>query len=91
MIRVNEMKIATTAPDALRILWKEKVFFETKNVNVIKKELKKRGYNLTDKNLMMALKNAKFLTRRGEKRNYSYVQKHPYRRRVNYGELKKEN
>ena len=78
MIRVNEMKIAMTAPAALRILWKEKVFFEAKSVNVIKRELEKHGYNFTDKNLMMALKNAKFLTRRGEKGDYSYVQKHPY-------------
>ncbi len=72
------MKIAKSAPDALKILWREKVFLKPKNVKTIESELEKRGYNFTDKNLMMALKSAKFLTRKGEPGNYSYVQKHPY-------------
>ena len=70
--------IAKTAPDALKILWKEKVFFKPKNVKVIEAELEKRGYNFTDKNLMMALKSSKFLTRRGDTGNYLYLQKHPF-------------
>jgi repressor of nif and glnA expression len=72
------MKIAKTAPDALKILWKEKVFLKPKDVNTIESELEKRGYNFTDKNLMMALKSAKFLTRKGQAGSYSYVQKYPF-------------
>ena len=72
------MKIAKTAPDALKILWKEKVFLKLKDVKTVEPELEKRGYNFSDKNLMMSLKSSKFLTRKGQSGNYSYVQKHPY-------------
>jgi len=72
------MRIAKTAPDALKILWKGKVFFKPKDVKTIEAELQKRGYNFNDKNLMMALKSSKFLTRKGDKKSYLYVQKHPY-------------
>ncbi len=74
--RIN--KIAKTAPEALKILWKDKVLFKSKNVKEIIAALEKRGYNFTDKNLMMALKSAKFLTRKGNAKNYSYVQKYPF-------------
>jgi hypothetical protein len=72
------MAIAKTAPDALKLLWKEKEFLKAKDVVAIKGALAKMGYNFTDKNLMMALKNTKFLTRKGTHGNYTYVQKHPY-------------
>ena len=76
------MKIANTAPDALKILWVEKVFLKAKNFKEIKNQLEKRGYNFTDYNLCMALRNAKFLTRKGTKGNFTYVQKHPYVKEV---------
>lgn len=72
------MQIAKTAPDALKILWKDKVFLKPKDVNTIEAELEKRGYNFTDKNLMMALRSAKFLTRKGQAGSYSYAQKYPF-------------
>jgi hypothetical protein len=72
------MKIAQTAPDALKILWREQVFFKYKKLNDIKATLEKRGYNFTDYNLSMALKNAKFLTRKGARGDYTYIQKHPF-------------
>lgn len=72
------MKIAKTAPDALKILWKQKVFLKQISVTEVKEALEKRGYNFTDKNLMMALKNVKFLTRKGKSGDYKYVQKHPF-------------
>jgi hypothetical protein len=72
------MKIAKTAPNALKMLWKEKIFLKPKNTQDIESELEKRGYNFTDKNLMMALRASKFLTRRGKEKNYLYVQKYPY-------------
>lgn len=72
------MKIATNVIDALKILWNDKYFFQPKDVQAIVGELSKRGYNFADKNLMMALMRATFLTRKGQKGNYSYVQKHPF-------------
>ncbi len=72
------MKIATTAPEALKILWREKLFLRPRDIKSIEADLEKRGYNFIDKNLMMALKNSKFLTRKGARGNYLYVQKHPY-------------
>ncbi len=72
------MKIAKMAPDALNILWREKVFLKPKDGNTIEAELEKRGYNFTDKILMMALKAAKVLTRTGQPGSYSYVQKYPF-------------
>lgn len=70
--------IVTTAPGALRMLWKENKFLTPKDTKAIEIELEKRGYNFTDKNLMMALKATRFLTRKGRKGEYVYVQKHPY-------------
>lgn len=72
------MKIATTAPGALKILWKNKFFFKQKTIIEIKTNLEKEGYNFKDSNLANALKRAKILTRKGSKGNYSYVQKYPY-------------
>lgn len=72
------MSVATTTMDALRILWKGKVFFKPKVVAEVKNELQKRGYNFTDEALSMALVRAKFLTRNGEKGSYTFVQKFPF-------------
>ena len=72
------MNIARTAPEALKILWSGKIFLKKKNFNEIKMELEKRGYNFTDYNLGMALKNVKFLTKKGNRGEFTYVQKHPY-------------
>lgn len=72
------MKIAKTAPEALKLLWEEKILLKPKTYKLIDEELERRGYNFQEKNLMMALKSAKFLTRKGSKGQYQYVQKHPY-------------
>ncbi len=72
------MDIARTAPDALKLLWKDGQFLGPKDVKTIEAELSKRGYNFGSKNLMMALKDSKFLTRKGPKGGYQYVQKHPF-------------
>lgn len=72
------MKIATKVGDALKILWSEKVFLKPKDMRTIEAEFSKRGYNFAEGALMMALMRAKFLTRRGERGNYSYVQKYPF-------------
>jgi len=70
--------VVKDAPDALELLWEEKTFTKALNMKEIEQELGKRGYNFTDKNLMMTLKRAKFLTRRGDRGSYAYIQKYPY-------------
>jgi hypothetical protein len=72
------MSAVTTTMDALRILWKAKMFFKPKVVAEVRKELQKRGYNFTDEALSMALMRAKFLTRNGAKGSYTFVQKFPF-------------
>ena len=72
------MKIATNVTDALKLLWYDKFFFQPKDAKAVEAVLSKRGYNFSDKNLLMALMRATFLTRKGQKGNYTYVQKHPF-------------
>lgn len=72
------MKVAKKAPDALRILWSEQIFLKGKKLEEVKAELEKRGYNFSNQNLAMALSSSKFLTRKGDRGQYTYVQKHPY-------------
>lgn len=78
----DKCEIATTVPEALKLLWKEKFFFKPKKVEEIEAELEKQGYNFPDKALLMALKRASFLTRKGTKGKFTYVQKHPFIKEV---------
>jgi hypothetical protein len=79
------MKTATNAPDSLRILWADGWFMKPKNLGETKMELEKRGYNFTDANLAMALRSSKFLTRRGQRKQFTYVQKHPFIKETDHG------
>ena len=72
------MKVAKTAPDALKILWKGRIFLKKCDMPAITQQLEHRGYNFTSATLGMALKEAKFLTRKGSPGKYVYVQKYPY-------------
>jgi len=65
-----------TAPEALKFLWRKKFFKEERSFWEIKKEVGKLECNPSDPNLHMALKYAKYLTRRGSKGTYSYIQKY---------------
>lgn len=60
----------------LRSLWANSIFKTSKNMAEIKSELSKQESNPSDQNLCMALRNAKYLTRKGSKGNYKYVQKY---------------
>ena len=70
--------IARNAPQALELLWAVNFFQKRKALAEIKLELEKQGYNFSDQNLSMALSNSKFLTRKGKRGSFTYVQKHPY-------------
>ncbi len=78
ILKEVHMKVAKNAPGALRILWSEGIFLKGKKFEEVKAELEKRGYNFSDQNLAMALSSSKFLTRKGARGQFTYVQKHPY-------------
>lgn len=67
----------TKAPQALKYIW-EKKFFDKhqRRFQEIKDEISKIGCNPSDETLHMALKKAKFLTRKGTKGKFSYIQKY---------------
>ena len=65
-----------TCPQALKVLWERGFFSEERTLEKIREELKKIGYNPSDQNLCMRLK-AEYLTRKGHRRNFSYIQKNP--------------
>ncbi len=63
-------------PHLLRELWSQGFFSSEKTFPSIKVELGKLGSNPSDPNLGMALGDATFLTRRGKRGKYRYIQKH---------------
>lgn len=75
---MKNIKIAKSATEALRILWAEKFFLGLKKCTQIEEQLGKKGYHFTSAELCTALGRAKYLTRKGNKGNYGYIQKHPF-------------
>jgi len=71
-------RVATTATDALKILWADGFFGSWKKKAAVEKSLGNRGNHFTDAELGMALKRAKHLTRRGKRGRYEYIQKYPF-------------
>jgi len=71
-------KVAKTATTALVFLWEEGFFKAWKTVRTIDTHLGKRGNNFSPPELGMALMRAKYLTRKGKKGSYEYIQKYPY-------------
>lgn len=70
--------IAKTATEGIRVLWCEKYFEKYKKVSDIIEMFSKRHHHFTDAELGMAIKRAKYLTRKGKRLNYEYIQKYPY-------------
>ena len=74
----KEMKVATTATQALKILWEEGLFRSWRKKAQIEQSLAKKGNHFSSAELSMALKRAKHLTRRGKRGEYEYIQKYPF-------------
>ncbi len=74
----DKMKIAKTATEGLIILWSEKFFEKFRKVSDIVENFSKRHHHFSDAELGMALKRASYLTRKGKRGSYEYIQKHPY-------------
>ena len=76
--------ITRTATEGLRVLWQEKFFERARKVPEVVTIFAKRHHHFSGAELMMALKRAKYLTRRGKRGSYEYIQKHPYMGEIKY-------
>ena len=74
----KNIKIVTTATKSLIILWEKGIFRNWVKITNVVEELSKRGYHFPSANVGKALQRAKYLTRRGKRGNYKYIQKHPF-------------
>jgi hypothetical protein len=70
-------KTANSASEALEILWQEGIFESWRDFKTVSNILSRRGNNFPKPGLGLALRQAKFLTRRGPRRAYEYIQKIP--------------
>jgi hypothetical protein len=73
----KKTRAATTATEALKILWEDAFFTSWRKFGAIEEHLAKRGNHFSVPELGMALKRSKHLTRRGKAGNYEYIQKYP--------------
>jgi len=71
-------KIAKTATEALKILWEEGVFSKWMKIAAVVEELSKKEYHFPLTNVNMALQRAPYLTCKGKRGSYEYIQKYPY-------------
>lgn len=71
-------RVARSATEALQHLWEEGFFRAARQGAAIDSHLAKRGNHFSPPELGMALKRARYLTRRGKRGTYAYIQKHPY-------------
>lgn len=74
----RKIEVATTATAALRMLWRDGFFRKPKTQPQVVTHLGSRDHNFGGPELGMALKRARYLTRRGAKGSYQYVQKYPF-------------
>lgn len=84
------MKVCKTATEALNLLWEEKFFKVWRKSSDISNHLDKNDHHFSDAELGMALKRAKFLTRKGKRGSFEYIQKHPYVGDIKVGGIKGE-
>lgn len=60
-------------------LWKMDVFKTGRSLEVVIQEFEKIGFNFSPEAVSMALMRAPYLTRRGKKGGYTYIQIGPYK------------
>jgi hypothetical protein len=70
--------VARSATEALKILWEDEFFVTWKQRAPIVEALAKMGNHFADAVLGMALLRASYLTRRGKRGQYAYIQKYPF-------------
>lgn len=77
MVSMNA-KVAKSATEALKILWEDEFFSTWKLKGPVVEALAKKGNHFSDAELGMALMRAGYLTRRGKRGQYEYIQKYPF-------------
>jgi len=75
---MKKIKIAKSATEVLKILWEEGIFRNWVRIANVVEELSTKGYHFPIADVGKALQRAKYLTRRGSRDNYEYIQKYPY-------------
>lgn len=70
-------RTANSAPEVLEILWQEGIFKTWHKFNSISQILEERGNNFPKPELSISLRKANFLTRRGTRGSFEYIQKLP--------------
>lgn len=76
MSRGNK-RTANSASETLEILWQEGIFKSGHKFNSISQILGERGNNFSKPELSISLQRANFLTRRGTRGSFEYIQKLP--------------
>lgn len=71
-------RVATSATAALLHLWEEGFFKTWRKKASLDLHLAKRGNHFSAPELGMALMRSRFLTRRGARTSYEYIQRHPF-------------
>lgn len=74
----KNLKMTILATDVLRTLWQDGFFRSWRKSGTILEHLSKKGYNFPPPTVRMALKDADYLTRRGKRGAYEYIQKYPF-------------
>lgn len=74
---MNNSQKNDSAPDLLKNLWSDGVFDSWKKFGDIMGIIGKRGHHFSNPVLALALKRAVFLTRRGKRGFFEYIQKSP--------------
>jgi hypothetical protein len=65
-----------TVPASLKLLWRNKFFEKSRTFSDIKTALEETGCNPSPQSLQISLNRAKYLTQKGARGAYRYVQKH---------------
>lgn len=74
---IANKRTANSAPKALEMLWQEGIFKSWHKLNQISQILGERGNNFSKPELSLALRRANFLTRRGLRGSFEYIQRLP--------------
>lgn len=81
-MRKENKKIVISATDRIYKLWTKGFFVAQKKLSAIEQQLAKEGYHFSPAEMTMALKRASYITRRGKRGVYEYIQKGPYEKDI---------
>lgn len=71
-------EIVKTATEILRILWGKGFLRVPRKISDVVVEFSKIGYNFSLTNIDKTLQRAQYLTRKGKRGAYKYVQRYPF-------------